>query len=55
VLYSGFISAALRSNPEAQALLGIGDKPIVICLVLGYPKVTYQRTAPRKSADIVWK
>lgn len=55
VLYSGFISAALRSNPEGQALLGIGDKPIVICLVLGYPKVTYQRTAPRKSADIVWK
>ena len=55
VLYSGFISAALRNNPEAQTLLEIGDKPIVICLVLGYPKVSYLRTAPRKAADIVWK
>ncbi len=55
VLYSGFISAALRNNKEAQALLGLGGKPIVICLVLGYPDVTYRRTAPRKAADVVWK
>ncbi|MCE5196160.1 MAG: nitroreductase family protein [Negativicutes bacterium] len=55
VLYSGFISAALRNNKEARALLDLAGKPIVICLVLGYPNVTYRRTAPRKAADVVWK
>ncbi len=34
-------------NPDALA--------IKACMLLGYPKVSYQRSAPRKPANVIWK
>ena len=42
-------------NKEILNLLGIKDgKQIISCLVIGYPDVKYQRTVPRKEANINW-
>lgn len=53
--FSGFLLVASQDNKEILDLLGIKDgKEIISCLVIGYPDVKYQRTAPRKKADINW-
>lgn len=53
--FSGFLLAALQDNKEILDLLGVEDsKKIISCLVIGYPDVKYQRTAPRKDATINW-
>ena len=31
------------------------NKEVVACMMIGYPKVEYKRTAPRKTPDICWK
>lgn len=54
-LYSGYMMRVLQASPTLREWLGIGDKPISCCMLLGYPAVEYKRTAPRKKADIVWK
>lgn len=55
VLYSGYMMRVLRSSPELCKWLGIGEKAISCCMLIGYPNVKYQRTAPRRKADITWK
>ena len=35
--------------------LGIEDKTIKACLLLGYPDRVYRKTAPRKEANVIWK
>lgn len=55
VLYSGYLMRILAASPRLLEWLGIGDKPIASCMLLGYPAVEYRRTAPRKKADIRWK
>ncbi|WP_455790996.1 nitroreductase family protein [Clostridium butyricum] len=53
--FSGFFVVASQDNKEILDLLGIEDsKQIATCLVIGYPDVKYQRTAPRKDAEIKW-
>ena len=53
--YSGFLRVASENNKAIMDLLGMKDsKKIVTCMVMGYPNVTYKRTAPRKDADISW-
>ena len=53
--FNGFLLVASQDNKEILDLLGIKDgKQIISCLVIGYPDVKYQRTAPRKKADINW-
>lgn len=53
--FNGFFQFAANDNKEIMDLLEIGDgKKIVTCMVIGYPDVTYQRTVPRKKADIKW-
>lgn len=54
-LYSGYMMRVLKAAPALQEWLGIGEKQIACCMLLGYPEVSYRRTAPRKRADIVWK
>lgn len=54
-LYSGYMMRMLLESQVLQEWLGIGDKKIACCMLLGYPHVTYHRTAPRKKADILWK
>ncbi|MDU7662714.1 MAG: nitroreductase family protein [[Clostridium] symbiosum] len=55
VLYNGFMVRAVRQNPEAAEWLGLSGKNVCCCLLIGYPNVVYQRTAPRKTADVTWK
>lgn len=54
-LYSGYMMRMLLASPALQEWLGISNKKIACCMLLGYPRVTYRRTAPRKKADIIWK
>lgn len=55
VLYSGYLQNLLKESPRLQKWLGIEDREISCCMLLGYPAVSYKRTAPRKKADIIWK
>lgn len=53
--YCGFFTRAAHDNQEIKKLLGLSAKQeIAVCLVLGYPDVTYLRTVPRKKADVSW-
>lgn len=54
-LYSGFIQQAIRHNPEAMQWLEIGNKDVSVCMLIGYPRVTYRRTAPRRPLQAMWK
>lgn len=54
VLYSGFIRLALANNPALCDKLGLKPAHICVCMLVGYPAVAYQRTAPRKEADVKW-
>ena len=55
VLYSGYLLRIIEACPELKEWLGIPDRPLVCCMLAGYPAVSYKRTAPRKKADIVWR
>ena len=55
VLYSGYLTRIIKACPELEEWLGIPDTPLVCCMLIGYPAVSYKRTAPRKKADIVWR
>lgn len=53
--FSGFFTLAVEKNPALKTMLGIAeDNNIVTCMVVGYPGVKYQRTAPRKEAEVTW-
>lgn len=54
--FSGFFTRAAESNKAISQFLGISETDqIVTCMVIGYPKVKYARTVPRKPATITWK
>ena len=54
--FSGFFTRAAEVNPAIPEFLGIPETDqIVTCMVIGYPKVKYVRTVPRKPAAITWK
>lgn len=55
VLYSGFFALACKLSKKLRQGLGLekGEK-VVTAMVLGYPGVSYQRTAPRKEAKVKW-
>ncbi len=56
MLYSGFFTRAVATSKEIKAYLGINQgQEVVACLVIGYPSVNYQRTVPRKKAEIIWR
>lgn len=55
VLYNGYALRSLKYSEEAVKWLGLEGKNITGCMLLGYPDITYKRTAPRKKADILWK
>ena len=52
-LYNGFLVRAASLAPETRDWLKVSDRPIQACMLLGYPNVKYQRTAPRRKADAV--
>lgn len=54
--FSGFFQRAAQGNEKIMNFLGIKDgKKIATCMVIGYPKVKYFRTVPRKAAEVAWK
>ena len=56
VLYSGYLIRILKNSPALREWLAIAeDEEIVCCMLLGYPAVTYKRTAPRKKGNIEWR
>lgn len=55
VLYSGYMMHVVDNSERLKEWLEVGEKKVSCCMLLGYPAVTYQRTAPRKKADIRWK
>ncbi|BAK44264.1 nitroreductase family protein [Eggerthella sp. YY7918] len=55
MLYNGYLCRAAEALPTAKAYLQAEDKPLQVCMLLGYPAVTYRRTAPRKPGDFVVK
>lgn len=52
-LYNGYLRRLFDVSPEIKSLLGAGDREILCCMLLGYPDVSYRRTAPRAAADTV--
>ena len=54
MLYSGFIRRGISNSSEAKSMLGLDADP-AMCLLIGYPDVTYLRTVPRKKAHVLWK
>ncbi len=54
-LYSGYMMRMVSESTTLQEWLGIDKKQIACCMLLGYPRVTYRRTAPRRAGDILWK
>ncbi len=52
--FSGFLAHAAKSNPEINKFLQIEDgEELVACMVIGYPKVQYKRTVPRKDVNVI--
>lgn len=55
ILFNGYVARLASANKKARAWLGVGTKPVAVSMLIGYPDVRYQRTAPRKPADTVWR
>ena len=55
MLYDGFLVFATNINSAAREWLDIAKLPVQVCMLAGYPRVTYKRTAPRKPADVRWR
>jgi nitroreductase/NAD-dependent dihydropyrimidine dehydrogenase PreA subunit len=56
MLYSGFFTRAVAHSKEMKEYLQLKQgQEVVACLVIGYPNIQYQRTVPRKEAEIIWK
>lgn len=51
--FNGFFLYALKNEPKLGAMLGLEDgQKVVITMTIGYPKVHFARTAPRKEAQV---
>ena len=56
VLYSGFLMGAINRTPELKERLKIKENQhLAAVMLMGVPDVKYQRTAPRKKANIIWE
>nr|WP_255416535.1 MULTISPECIES: nitroreductase family protein [unclassified Halanaerobium] len=56
VVFSGFSVTAAEDNQEIKDFLNLKEnKVLVTVMIIGYPDVEYQRTVPRKKADVKWK
>lgn len=52
-LYSGYTQAVISASKTLREWLGIGSRTVACCMLIGYPAVSYKRTAPRKQGNIV--
>ena len=55
VQYNGYLQRLVDSSQEIKDWLGVGDRTVKACMLLGYPNVQYCRTAPRKPAQVILK
>ena len=56
VLYSGFLMGAINRTQEIKDRLNIKENQhLAAVMLMGMPDVKYQRTAPRKKANIIWE
>lgn len=55
VLYNGYLARISDANIELKQWLGIENRTICACMLLGYPARRYVRTAPRKAPDVIWR
>lgn len=56
VCFVGFFVQAVESDPALRRLLKLDSSHRAITtLAIGYPTVSYQRTAPRKPAQVSWR
>lgn len=51
-LYNGYLQRISDKNDRLKEWLGIEGETIKACMLLGYPKVHYVRTAPRREAKV---
>ena len=55
-VYVGLFARPANHNQKLLESLGVGkDEKICSCLAIGYPRVKYQRTAPKKAAKVDWR
>lgn len=55
MLYSGFTTSAIGHSEKLQKYVGLKEGyKVWSVLIIGCPKVMYQRTVPRKKADVIW-
>ncbi|RDB56926.1 nitroreductase [Paraeggerthella hongkongensis] len=55
MLFNGYLCRAAEGLPAVKSWLEVQDRPLQTCMLLGYPAVTYRRTAPRLPGDFVVK
>lgn len=55
VLYNGYLRRTIAGMSDVQQYLDmdLDEKPLVVCMLIGYPDVTYRRTAPRRNPSVV--
>ena len=54
-LFSGFIQRGLKNSPAALEKLDLDGNKICITMLLGYPAVSYCRSAQRKPVQVSWR
>lgn len=52
VLFSGFFTVCANGSRKIRKVMGLDDEKVVTTLVIGYPAVTYYRTARREKAKV---
>lgn len=55
VLYNGYLRRTIAGMSDVQQYLDmdLDEKPLVVCMLIGYPDVSYCRTAPRRNPSVV--
>ncbi len=54
VLFSGFIEMAINHNEELIKKFKLKRNVTCACMLIGYPDISYRRTAPRKNINVEW-
>lgn len=55
MLFSDYFTKAANNSPKIKKKLGITKgKKVITTLVLGYPKVKYQRSVQREEVDVTY-
>ena len=55
-VYVGLFTRPANKNKKLRESLGIAEEEnMVACLALGYPKVRFLRSVPRKKANVIWR